>query len=108
MVRRSAKRQRGERTLPVKRMVLIGTEGRNKTEESYFKNFNQIQNQFIVKFSSGNSTDAVGIVEDVRKSRDNKKIFDTMIWPLLSLMPIFGEHKAIKSNRHFTVPSGKI
>lgn len=108
MVRRSAQRQRGKRTRPIKRIVLIGTEGRNKTEESYFKNFNQIQNQFIVKFSSGNSTDAMGIVEDVRTSRNNEKNFDTMIWPLPSLMPIFGERKAIKSNRHFTVPRGKI
>lgn len=107
-MRRSAQRQRGKRTLPVKRIVLIGTEGRNKTEEGYFQNFNQIQNQFIVKFSSGNSTDAMGIVKDVKKSRDKKNIFDTMIWPLLSLMPIFGEHKAIKSKRHFTVLRGKI
>lgn len=90
MVRRSAQRQRGKRTRPVKRMVLIGTEGRNKTEESYFKNFNQIQNRFIVKFSSGNSTDAMGIVEDIRKSRDNEKnfrhddlafaVFDADLW----------------------------
>ena len=40
MVRRSAQRQRGKGTRPIKRIVLIGTEGRNKTEESYFKNFN--------------------------------------------------------------------
>ena len=90
MVRRSAQRQRGKRTRPVKRKVLIGTEGRNKTERSYFKNFNQIQNQFIVKFSSGNSMDAMGIVEDVRKSCDNEKdfrhdalafaVFDADLW----------------------------
>jgi len=61
MVRRSAQRQRGKRTRPIKCIVLIGTEGRNKIEESYFKNFNQIQNRFIVKFSSGNSTDAMTV-----------------------------------------------
>jgi len=90
MVRRSAQRQRGKRTRSVKRIVLIGTEGKNRTEESYFKNFNQIQNQFIVKFSSGNSTDAMGIVEDIRTSRDNKgnfqhddlafAVFDADLW----------------------------
>lgn len=40
-------------------IIVIGCEGKNKTEEIYFKNFNS--RQCIIKFSTGNSTDPVGI-----------------------------------------------
>lgn len=45
--------------------VIIGCEGNsnNKTEKTYFTNF--ISRKCIIKFSKGNSTDPVGIVEDL-------------------------------------------
>ena len=43
--------------------VIIGCEGKNKTEKIYFSNFNS--RQCIIKFSKGNSTDSKGIVQDL-------------------------------------------
>lgn len=52
--------------------VIIGCEGKNKTEKLYFNNFNS--RQCIIKFSKGNSTDPKGIVEDVRNFIKNNGI----------------------------------
>lgn len=58
-------KQRGRNRQSRKRnpIIVIGCEGTNKTEEIYFKNFNT--RRCIIKFSTGNSTDPVGIVSDV-------------------------------------------
>lgn len=50
--------------------IVIGCEGKNKTEETYFKNFNN--RKCIVRFSKGNSTDPVGIVNDLVKFIDTE------------------------------------
>ncbi len=50
--------------------IIIGCEGKNKTEETYFRNFNS--RKCIIKFSKGNSTDPVGIVNDLIKFIDTK------------------------------------
>ena len=50
-------------------IIVIGCEGKNKTEEIYFKNFNS--RQCIIKFSTGNSTDPVGIVKDLIRFIEN-------------------------------------
>lgn len=52
--------------------VIIGCEGKNKTEKLYFNNFNS--RQCIIKFSKGNSTDPKGIVEDVIRFIKNNQI----------------------------------
>lgn len=49
--------------------VVIACEGKNKTEEVYFKNFNS--RKCIIRFSTGNSTDPVGIVNDLLKFINN-------------------------------------
>lgn len=46
-----------------KSFVVIGCEGRNKTEKTYFSNFSS--RNCILKFSTGNSTDPVGMAEDL-------------------------------------------
>ncbi len=51
-------------------IIVIGCEGANKTEEIYFRNFNS--RKCIIKFSTGNSTDPVGIVNDLIKFIDNE------------------------------------
>ena len=58
------KQNRNRRTI-----IVIGCEGNNKTEEIYFKNFNS--RRCIIKFSTGNSTDPVGIVNDLIKFVDD-------------------------------------
>lgn len=72
MGRLSNFRQRGRNSETRKRnpFVVIGCEGKNKTEKLYFKNFNT--RTCIVKFSTGNSTDPVGIVNDLINYIDNE------------------------------------
>lgn len=64
-------KQRGRNHATKKRnpFVVIACEGNNKTEEVYFKNFNS--RKCIIRFSTGNSTDPVGIVNDLLKFIDN-------------------------------------
>lgn len=89
MVKRSAQKQRGRNERSTKRFILIGTEGKNKTEIGYFNQFNRIQKNFRVRFSSGNSTDSMGIVEDIKRTRAQLKfhagdlafaVFDADLW----------------------------
>lgn len=56
-------RKRNREVKPRNPFIIIGCEGNNKTEKIYFSNFNS--RSCIVKFSKGNSTDPVGIVEDL-------------------------------------------
>ena len=65
-------KQRGRNRQNRKRrpIIVIGCEGNNKTEEIYFKNFNS--RKCIIKFSTGNSTDPVGIANDLIKFIDNE------------------------------------
>ena len=65
-------KQRGRNRQNRKRkpITVIGCEGNNETEEIYFKNFNS--RKCIIKFSTGNSTDPVGIVKDLIKFIDNE------------------------------------
>lgn len=51
-------------------LVVIACEGKNKTEETYFKNFKS--KKCIIKFSKGNSTDPVGIVNGLIKFIDTE------------------------------------
>ena len=51
-------------------LIIIGCEGKNKTEETYFRNFNS--RKCIIKFSKGNSTDPVGIVNELIKFIDTE------------------------------------
>lgn len=46
-------------------LIVIACEGKNKTEEIYFRNYNS--RKCIIKFSSGNNTDPIGIVTDLVK-----------------------------------------
>lgn len=54
-------RNKGDR--PRNPIIVIACEGKNKTEKTYFRNFNS--KKCIIRFSKGNSTDPVGIVNDL-------------------------------------------
>lgn len=47
------------------RTILIGTEGKNKTESIYFRQFNDRQKNYRIVVANGNSIDPVRMVEDV-------------------------------------------
>lgn len=62
-MRRFEQRRRNTEKRKRNPFVIIGCEGKNKTERIYFKNFNS--RQCMIKFSKGNSTDPKGIVQDL-------------------------------------------
>ncbi len=62
-MRRFEQRKRNNEHRNRNPFVIIGCEGKNKTEKLYFNNFNS--RQCIIKFSKGNSTDPKGIVQDL-------------------------------------------
>ncbi len=53
-------------------LIVICTEGGNKTEEIYFKNFSE--RNLRIQFSTGNSTDPEGMLEDLLKYIENEDI----------------------------------
>ena len=71
-MRRLEQRRRNTEQRKRNPFVIIGCEGKNKTEKLYFKNFNS--RQCMIKFSKGNSTDPKGIVEDVIRFIKNNQI----------------------------------
>ena len=68
MVARVKQKERGKVSRSPKKMILIGAEGKNETEITYFKEFNRQQNSYTIKAAKGNSTDPKGIVEDTANS----------------------------------------
>jgi len=75
MVRGKQKR-RGVVTRQPKQLVVIGAEGRNRTEQLYFQNFNRIQRRYVVKFAPENATDPVRIVRSVQKWMERQDDFE--------------------------------
>lgn len=71
-MRRFEQRRRNTEQRKRNPFVIIGCEGKNKTEKLYFKNFNS--RQCMIKFSKGNSTDPKGIVEDIIRFIKNNQI----------------------------------
>ena len=68
MVKRTKQKSRGIATRKQRKLVLIGAEGKNKTEIMYFREFNHVQKTYMIKAAKGNSTDPEGIVKDTIKS----------------------------------------
>ncbi len=67
MVTHSFQKKRGVMNRQQKSLILFGLEGKNKTEKNYFSNFQQIRGKFIIRWASGNATDPVGIVENIKR-----------------------------------------
>lgn len=71
MVKRATKKQRGQHTRTIKKMIVAGLEGKNVTEKQYLNHYNSLSNRYRIIFSKGNSSDPVGIVENTIKSLKN-------------------------------------
>ncbi len=70
MVKRVKKVTKGKITRERKKVIIVGTEGNNKTEEIYLRNLERVQNQYHFIFSPQNDTDPVNIVKNtILKSR---------------------------------------
>ena len=67
MVKRIKKVTKGRVTRERKRVIVIGTEGLNKTEILYFKELEKKQEKYHCIFAKGNETDPVKIVRNTAK-----------------------------------------
>lgn len=68
MVAHTKQKKRGLITRKQKKLILLGTEGKNETESNYFREFNRKQNTYVIKDAKGNNTDPEGIVADTINS----------------------------------------
>ncbi len=76
MVKRIKKVTKGRVTRERKKIVVIGTEGKNKTEVLYFRELEKKQNRYHCIFAPGNETDPVKIVRNTaKKAREEELSF---------------------------------
>lgn len=81
---RLEQRKRNCNKRKIKSIIVIGCEGKNKTETMYFKNFST--RECIIKFSTGRHTDPVGMAKDLvdfLKKEDIKKEYGDKMYLLL-------------------------
>ena len=64
MVKRPTIKKRGQHTRNRKKVILIGTEGKNKTETKYLENFRRHLNEYTIVFACGNDTDSLGVINN--------------------------------------------
>lgn len=74
MVRRANKKQRRGYSRKERKVILVATEGNNKTERTYFSEFNRMQKEWHIVPTAGNSTDPVGIIKDAIRTMNNRGI----------------------------------
>lgn len=74
MVRRANKKIRGKESRKRKKLILIGTEGKNKTETNYLNGFKRSLKTYSIIFSSGNDTDPIGVVNNTVASINSHEL----------------------------------
>lgn len=67
-------KKRGQVNRSRTKLILIGTEGRNKTEKIYFNEFFRSSKNYKVRFPSSTETDPVGIVESAIRYIRNEEL----------------------------------
>ena len=72
MVRRATKKQQRQRK--TKKVMVLAAEGANKTEKTYFNEFNSRQSQYRIIPARGNNTDPVKIVQDAINSAQKEEL----------------------------------
>ena len=74
MVKPVKKVTRGSITRERKKLIVVGTEGENKTEEMYLRNLEKMQNRYHFIFTPGNYTDPIQIVNATIKGARKEKL----------------------------------
>lgn len=67
MVKRIKKVTKGKVTRERKKIIVVGTEGQNKTEVLYLREMEKKQNKYHCIFAQGNETDPIKIVRNTAK-----------------------------------------
>ena len=74
MVNRAKQVRKNKTTRIRKKLMVIGTEGSNKTEETYFREMERRQNNYHIIFAKGNETDPVKIVKNTIKAKEKEEL----------------------------------
>ncbi len=74
MVKRIKKITKGKITRERKKIIVIGTEGHNKTEELYFRELEKKQKRYHFIFAQGNETDPIKIVRNTAKKAKDEEL----------------------------------
>ena len=74
MVKRIKKITKGNTTRERKKLIVVGTEGRNQTETQYLRRLEKKQKQYHFVFAEGNATDPVSIVKNAVKKAGKEEI----------------------------------
>lgn len=74
MVRRATKKTQAQKRRREKKLIVVATEGKNKTETNYLKAFNRCQSEYRVVPAKGNNTDAGNIVDDAIKAISQEEL----------------------------------
>lgn len=74
MVKRIKRVTKNKNTRERKKLIVVGTEGNNKTEIQYLRNLEKDQKQYHFIFAQGNETDPVKIVNNTLKRSKQEKL----------------------------------
>ena len=74
MVRRIKKIIKGKVTRERKKIIVVGTEGKNKTETQYLRNLERKQASYHFVFAEGNETDPLKIVNNTIKKAKKEEL----------------------------------
>lgn len=74
MVKRATKKQRGRYSQKRRRIILVATEGGNRTEKTYLQELNRSIKDVNIVYADGNSTDPINMIEDAIKTAKKKGI----------------------------------
>lgn len=67
MVKRIKKVTKGKPTRERKKIIVVGSEGKNKTEELYLRYMERTQTKYHFVFATGNDTDPIRLVRSIAK-----------------------------------------
>ena len=73
---RSRQKKRRTNTREERKLILLGVEGKNRSEFLYFKNFNSLQNRYRIKKVFGNNTHLQGIIDEMKTYIKNNGLSD--------------------------------
>lgn len=108
MVKRKQKK-RGLVKRERRRILLLGLEGKNKTEKLYFSEFNHLQKKFVIRFASGNKTDPLQLVQnlekDIHKQDLNLKDWD-MAFAVFDVDNDIGKQRSIEEAKQIAGKKG--
>ena len=106
MVRKANKKIKTPRRSE-RKVLLIATEGNNKTETNYFRSFNNRQSEYRIQMAPGNNTDSIKIVEDlIRAARKEDLDYEYGDAAIAIIDTDFGKEKQIEQARIIAQKNG--